>query len=107
MRKTGEEKANNRVIKVTGEATVGAKPDGFSWTGFVTSASDGNGGYALLFRECSDEQSFSFDLSQYFSASRVALLSGGGSARLDKQTLVVEVPKKLGYLWLKIDGGGN
>ena len=27
MRKTGEEKANNRVIKVTGEATVGAKPD--------------------------------------------------------------------------------
>ena len=82
---------------------VGLKPDGFSWTGFVTSAQGGKGGYALLFRECSDEQSFSLDLLPYFSASRVALLSGGGSARLDKQTLVVEGPKKLGYLWLKID----
>ena len=86
---------------------VGAKPDGFSWTGFVTSAQGGNGGYVLLFRECSCEQSFSLDLSPYFTASCVEVLSGDGSARIDEQTLVVDVPKKLGYLWLKIGGSGN
>ena len=86
---------------------VGSKPDGFSWTGFVTSAPDGKGGYALLFRECADAPSFTLDLSPYISGAAVETLAGDGTARLDKQTLVVEVPKKLGYLWLKIDGGGN
>ena len=66
----------------TGETfPVGAKPDGFSWTGFVTSAQGGNGGYVLLFRECSCEQSFSLDLSPYFTASCVEVLSGDGSGR--------------------------
>ena len=92
----------------TGETfPVGAKPDGFSWTGFVMSASGGKGGYVLLFRECSGESLFSLDLAPYFSASSVETLSGKGSARLDSQILTVEVPKKLGYLWLKIDGRDN
>jgi len=86
---------------------VGAKPDGFSWTGFVTSASDGNGGYALLFRECSDISSFTIDLSSYFPVSCVEVLSGDGQARIDGLVLAVEVPRKLGYLWLKLDGSGN
>ena len=81
---------------------VGSKPDGFSWTGFVTSALDEKGGYALLFRECADAASFSLDLSPYFKATSVETLAGDGTARLEGGMLLVEIPRRLGYLWLKI-----
>jgi len=81
---------------------VGAKPDGFSWTGFVTSAADGQGGYVLLFRECAAETSFTLDLSPYVAAGSVERLFGTGSAKRDGTNLQVEIPDKLGYLWLKV-----
>ena len=81
---------------------IGAKPDGFSWTGFVTSAADGRGGYALIFRECAKESSFTFDLSPYLAGSTVETLSGTGAAASDGTCLRVEIPEKLGYLWLKL-----
>jgi hypothetical protein len=81
---------------------VGSKPDGFSWTGFVTSALDGKGGYALLFRECSDAQSFSIDLSPYVRGVAIETLAGDGTAKLEGGVLTVEIPRRLGYLWLKI-----
>ena len=81
---------------------VGSKPDGFSWTGFVTSALDGKGGYALLFRECADAPSFTLDLSPYISGAAVETLAGDGTAKLEGGVLTVEIPRRLGYLWLKI-----
>ena len=82
---------------------VGAKPDGFSWTGFVTSAADGKGGYALIFRECAKESSFTLDLAPYVSASSAEKLAGSGTARMEGSTLHVEIPEKLGYLWLALN----
>ena len=36
-----------------------------------------------------------------------ARLAGDGTARLEGGVLSVEIPRKLGYLWLKIDGIGK
>ena len=82
---------------------VGAKPDGFSWTGFVTSAADGRGGYVLLFRECAKESSFTLDLAPYLAGGSVETLSGVGTATLDGTCLRVKIPERLGYLWLKVN----
>jgi alpha-galactosidase len=90
---------------------VGAKPDGFSWTGFIIRSANGSGGYALLFRECAEGASFTLDLSPYLAASEVELLAGTGTARITMgtdpsskgQTLFVTIPDKLGYLWLKLN----
>ena len=81
---------------------VGEKPDGFSWTGFVTEAPDGNGGYALLFRECNVSAGFEVDLKPYIKASIVEVIAGNGTAKIDGGKLAVNIPEKLGYLWLKL-----
>ena len=80
---------------------VGAKPDGFSWTGFVTAASDGKGGYALLFRECSESASYSLDVSPYGIAGVPEVLAGSGSACMVDGRLEVAISEKLGYVWLR------
>ena len=81
---------------------VGAKPDGFSWTGFVNDAGDGQGGYVLLFRECAGESVFKLDLLPYVRVSTVETLAGSGTACLDGTDLRVEIPDKLGYIWAKV-----
>ena len=73
------------------------------WTGFVTSAADGKGGYALIFRECAKESSFTLDLAPYVSASSAEKLAGSGTARMEGLSLRVEIPEKLGYLWLALN----
>jgi alpha-galactosidase len=81
---------------------IGEKPDGFAWTGFVTSAADGEGGYALVFRECNKSDKFAMDISPYLKASKLEVLSGNGTAKIDGTTLEVTVPAKLGYVWIKL-----
>jgi hypothetical protein len=81
---------------------IGEKPDGFSWTGFVTEALDGDGGYVLFFRECNESAAFEMDMLPYFKSSEVEILSGDGEARIKGSKLAVTVPNKLGYLWLKL-----
>jgi alpha-galactosidase len=81
---------------------VGEKPDGFSWTGFVSEALDGDGGYVLFFRECNESAAFEMDMLPYFKSSDVEILSGDGEARIKGSKLAVTVPNKLGYLWLKL-----
>lgn len=83
---------------------VGFKPDGFSWTGFVTDAGDGRGGYALLFREGAASPSFELDISSYCIAKDVEILSGTGTASMAGHRLLVSIPEKLGYLWMKLRG---
>ena len=84
---------------------VGARPDGVSWTGFVSESTDGSGGYALLFRELNKSPDFSLDLSDIFGESfcfEAEVIAGRGEARSDGATLLVTIPETLDYLWVKI-----
>lgn len=83
---------------------VGAKPDGFSWTGFVTEAADGDGGYALLFREKAAAASFALDLAPYFRAATAEVIGGRGTAALDGPALSVTVPRALDFVWVRLRG---
>ena len=84
---------------------VGSKPDGASWTGFVVEASDGDGGYALLFRDGAAKGGWTFDLEGYLrSAKSCETLAGDGTASLDGTRLSASVPSRLGYVWVKIRG---
>ena len=83
---------------------VGNRPDGISWTGFVSEAADGNGGYALLFRELSNAKDFTLELSPIFGNRlfpSVEVIGGRGKAVLDGSRLTVTIPKKLDFVWVK------
>ena len=81
---------------------VGACPDGLSWTGFLTRAADGDGGYALLFRELAESQSFELDVAPYFAARSCEVIGGRGEAAVRGGRLSVTVPAKLGYVWVRL-----
>ena len=78
---------------------VGAKPDGLSWTGFVSvPRKAGDPGYALFFRELSKSPRFDFDFSKYFPRdSRIEVLSPRGQA--DMKGVAVENP--LDFVWVR------
>ena len=83
---------------------VGDRPDGMTWTGFVSEAADGRGGYALLFREMSDKGSYSLDLEPIFGSVRVSdatVIGGRGAARIDGRRLVVSVTDHFDFIWVK------
>ncbi len=84
---------------------VGAKPDGAAWTGFVSAAADGKGGYALLFRELNAEADYTLDLTGLVpGATRATVLGGRGTARvLADGALRVTVPEKLDFVWTRLD----
>lgn len=82
---------------------IGAKPDGVSWTGFATRAADGEGGYAILFRELNPLGEHAFDLRDELpDASMATVLAGNGGARMENGKLIVNIPGQLDYLWLQI-----
>ena len=84
---------------------VAEHPDGFAWTGFVSEAADGKGGYALLFRELNESASYSLDLAPIFgrgAAFKSAQVIGGrGTASFDGSRLAVTIPEKLDFVWVK------
>ena len=83
---------------------VGKRPDGVSWTGFVAGAKNGSSGSVLLFRELSDDQAFELDLSGMIAAEGLtaSVIGGRGRVALSGKTLVVSVPEKLDFIWVKI-----
>ena len=83
---------------------VGAKPDGVSWTGFVSVGDDG--GYALIFRELNTSSGWELDLRPYFLTKNLvpSVLSGEGTALIDGGVLHVDIPARLGYVWLSLTG---
>ena len=84
---------------------VGARPDGVSWTGFVSESPDGTGGYALLFRELAKSPDFTLDLSPLFgdgSVFEAEVIAGRGKVQADDATLRVSVAEPLDYIWVKI-----
>ena len=83
---------------------VGNRPDGVSWTGFVSEAADGRGGYALLFRELNASEDFTLDLAPIFGECRLkaeSVIGGRGKAALDGARLAVTIPEKLDFVWVK------
>lgn len=88
---------------------VASRPDGVAWTGFVSEAADGKGGYALLFRELNEKASFALDLSKIFGTglSSASVIGGRGTASLAGGLLSVNVPEKLDYVWVKLRCGDS
>lgn len=84
-------------------APIGACPDGMSWTGFVSMAAEGAGGYALVFRELSEDDEHVFDLRPYFGSQTAdpVLLAGRGTAVLRDGRLTVKIPASLDYVWVR------
>ena len=82
---------------------VGGKPDGDVWTGFV-SVGDNGGGYALIFREGNMRRDWQLDIRDYFPSSNIAasVISGNGTSSVVGGLLKVDIPERLGYLWLRI-----
>jgi alpha-galactosidase len=83
---------------------VGSRPDGVAWTGFVSEAVDGSGGYVLLFRELNPSADFSLDLSGIFGSgfrANAKVIAGRGKASLEDGCLKVSIPEKLDYIWVQ------
>ena len=81
---------------------VGSCPDGFAWTGFLSKSADGQGGYALLFRELNGNSAFTLDVGAFGLAANTAEVIGGrGTATVTNGNLSVEVPAMLDYVWVK------
>ena len=83
---------------------VANRPDGVSWTGFVSEAADGQGGYALLFRELNAKAEFALDLDPIFGRGLASaeVIGGRGRARMTDNVLQVSVPEKLDYIWVRV-----
>lgn len=79
---------------------VGARPDGFSWTGFVFTPRNGDGpGYGLFFRELAKNARFDFDFRRYFPKAKTAMvLSPRGTADFEG----VEAPER-DFVWVRFD----
>ena len=84
---------------------VGNRPDGVAWTGFVSEAADGNGGYALLFRELNESERFTLDLKPVFGRCPLKVdevIGGRGEAILEGSRLTVAIPERLDFVWVKL-----
>ena len=87
---------------------VGSRPDGVAWTGFVSEAADGVGGYALLFRELNASERFTLDLAPIFGDCPLnveGVIGGRGAAAIEGSCLTVSIPETLDFLWVKIGRG--
>ena len=90
-----------------GAVPVLAKPDGVSWTGFVSGDEDGRGGYALLFRELDPGEECALDVTDILPGARCAgVLAGRGTASLADGILRVRIPAPLDYLWVRMETDG-
>jgi alpha-galactosidase len=87
---------------------VGAVPDGVAWTGFVSAAADGKGGYALLFRELNAKADCTVNLGGLVGEAsspvlRASVLGGRGTAKVADGALTVKVPETLDFVWVKLE----
>lgn len=82
---------------------IGAVPDGVTWTGFASLADTGNGGYLLVFREGSQDSSWTVPGMLFGNGRhRLELLSGPGTATESEDGIHVTIGQPLGYVWMKI-----
>lgn len=83
---------------------VGEKPDGFSWTGFVTRNESARVGYVLLFREASEVPRWRLELGDWLAdgAKSAEIIGGRGEAKIEQGVLTVTVPAKNDFIWVKL-----
>lgn len=83
---------------------IGQAPDGVSWTGFVSVAEDRRRGYALVFREASQSSGWQCELPMFAKgAYKVTVLGGAGSAELNGQRLVANIPDVRQFVWVRLE----
>ncbi len=83
---------------------IGHAPDGANWTGFASVGTDGESGYALVFRELAESPDWKSAMSLFGKGPhRATSLAGSGSMELTDGMLSVRIPETLGYLWAKIE----
>lgn len=85
---------------------VGARPDGVSWTGFVTKTADNAAIYVLFFRELNANEGYTFDLTPYLPAGyrlgEAELLGGRGTIKSSTAALRVEIPALRDFVWARL-----
>ncbi|MEI6078083.1 MAG: alpha-galactosidase [Verrucomicrobiota bacterium] len=83
---------------------IGEVPDGQCWTGFASVSKDGKSSYVLIFREQSLSAEWSLDLKMFSGGQkRITKLAGKGEAAISGNTLSVQIPEPLQYLWLRVE----
>jgi alpha-galactosidase len=81
---------------------LGAAPDGFAWTGFISLGPDQASGYALLFRELHPAAHAALPLPLPVPADvRWELLAGQGTVTCRDGALLAHVPAPLGYVFAR------
>jgi alpha-galactosidase len=80
--------------------SIGAAPDGTSWTGFISLSPDEKSGYALIFRELNDASSHSFTLP-FAGEYQVEILAGQGSIALKDNLLQATLTTVQYYLFAR------
>ncbi len=80
---------------------IGDAPDGTSWTGFASVAIGRESAHVLVFRELNDRPEWSVELP-VADATQITRLAGRGTARIENGRLVVNIPKALDFLWVKV-----
>lgn len=82
---------------------IGSAPDGVCWTGFVSISPTRDCAYALAFRELNPEARYEFSLPLLTKQEgRCEILGGAGTAKWTDGRLQVDVPNKLGYVWVRV-----
>lgn len=80
---------------------VGAAPDGYAPSGFVSLAQDGRSGYALLFRERHPSAEFAVRAPGVECSTEWALLAGEGAIKSDDGRICATVQKELGFVFAR------
>lgn len=81
---------------------VGAAPDGYAWTGFVSLAADRKSGYVLMFRELNDLPNYDLELPLWSEVKgKIEILAGEGTATFENGKLRITIPATLRFLWLR------
>src|SRR5690606_32172656 len=79
---------------------IGEDPDGFTWSGLVTSNTSGEE-YAVLFRPLGDEAATTFILPRTDLIAAV-WLHGDGSAEVVDGQLTVRIDRPLGHAFVRL-----
>lgn len=78
---------------------IGEEPDGFSWTGFVSTGAGAT--YLLVFRELHESPIWSLAGPERAGGS-VEGLAGEGSAEIKDGRIFVTIPQKLGFFFARL-----
>lgn len=79
---------------------IGCEPDGYQWSGFVTSSNVGDL-YAVVYRPLGDQSHFEFALPKC-GARSIEVLHGPASATLQNDRAVLFVDRPLEYAFVRI-----